>query len=76
MTLVHRSSGLTLQFPRMLRNLLIASRLDEGNVTNIGVRRQHVLRLYPIEWHVTTEVSGPDDFKGQVVRRRHYAIAA
>lgn len=52
MTSVHRSVGLTLQFPRKLWNLLIALGLDEVIVTYVGVCRQHVLWLYPAEWHV------------------------
>jgi hypothetical protein len=62
MTSVHCSSGLTLKFPCMPRNLLRASRLNEVIVTYIDVRCQHVLRLYRAEWHVTAEVYGPDDF--------------
>jgi hypothetical protein len=71
----HCSSGLTLQFPHKLWNLLIASGLDEVIVTSGCVRRQHVLGFYPIEWHGTTEVYGPNDFGAHVVRGRHYAIA-
>jgi hypothetical protein len=37
MTLVHRSSGLTLQFLRMLWNLLVPLGLEEVTVTYIGV---------------------------------------
>lgn len=76
MTSVHRRSGPTLRFSRMLRNLLVASELDEVTVTYINVCRQHILGIHHAEWHVTAETSGLDDFGGQVVRGRHYAIAA
>jgi hypothetical protein len=76
MTSVHCSSGLTLQFPHKLWNLLIASGLDEVTVTYGCVRRHHVLGFYSVEWHGTAEVYGPNDFGAQVVRGRHYAITA
>jgi hypothetical protein len=64
MTLVHRNSGVTLQFPRMLQNMFIALGLDEVIVTYIGVHRQHVLGLYPTEWDVIAKVYVPNDFGG------------